>query len=190
MGVRGRLVGLAVVIGVVFAVLAVSGVFTASAVTGALAPANQFPVTESPSVYPDMGMDPVSVVFSPGGGLLATANEGANDVSVFKVNASSGALTPVTQSATNGLTGMEPDSVAFSPGGGLLATADESANAVSVFKVNPSTGALTPVAGETPVSKPPSGLARSLWRSVRAGVCSPPQARAPRRSQPQARGPT
>ena len=64
---------------------------------------------------------PVSVAFSPSGGLLATANSGAGSVSVFSV-AADGALTPVGTTST-GL-GSGPISVAFSPSGGLLATAN------------------------------------------------------------------
>ena len=83
------------------------------------------------------------MAFSPGGGLLAIANEGDSTVSVFAVG-SGGALTQVKGSPFT--TGNGPLSVAFSPGGGLLATANEGANTVSVFAVG-SGGALTPVAG-------------------------------------------
>ncbi len=83
------------------------------------------------------------MAFSPGGGLLATANAGASTVSVFAVG-SGGALTPVTGSPF--ATGSDPVSVAFSPGGGLLATANAGDNTVSVFAVG-SGGALTPVTG-------------------------------------------
>ena len=72
------------------------------------------------------GRDPESVAFSPGGGLLATANVGDSTVSVFSVG-SGGALTAVTGSPF--ATGSGPVSVAFSPGGGLLATANASAPA-------------------------------------------------------------
>jgi hypothetical protein len=43
------------------------------------------PITGSPFAA---GIDPHSVAFSPGGGLLATANIGGNNVSVFSVDAS------------------------------------------------------------------------------------------------------
>ena len=83
------------------------------------------------------------MAFSPGGGLLATANANAGTVSVFSVG-SDGALTPVSGSPF--ATGTGPFSVAFSPGGGLLATANEFDGTVSVFSVA-SGGALTPVSG-------------------------------------------
>jgi 6-phosphogluconolactonase (cycloisomerase 2 family) len=88
---------------------------------------------------------PLSVAFSPGGGLLATANHDGNTVSVFSVNSSTGALTQVSGSSF--ATGTNPFSVAFSPGGGLLAVANLGDNTVSVFSVNSSTGALTQVSG-------------------------------------------
>src|ERR1700722_13005656 len=89
------------------------------------------------------GTTPVSVAFSPGGGLLATANGGANTVSMFAVGAG-GALTPVAGSPF--VNGSGSVSVAFSPGGGLLATANGSANTVSMFAVGAG-GALPPVGG-------------------------------------------
>ena len=106
------------------------------------------PVSGSPSAT---GPSPVSVAFSPSGGLLATANAGDNTVSVFSV-ASDGALTQVSGSPF--ATGTGPTSVAFSPGGALLAVTNfglggdqpSLENTVSVFSVA-SDGALTPVSG-------------------------------------------
>jgi 6-phosphogluconolactonase len=84
-----------------------------------------------------------SVAFSPGGGLLATANGLDSSVSVFSVP-SSGSLTPVSGSP---FASGSASSVAFSPGGGLLATANDGQGSVSVFAVNSSTGAVTSVTG-------------------------------------------
>jgi DNA-binding beta-propeller fold protein YncE len=89
------------------------------------------------------GGGPSSVAFSPGGGLLVTANASDSSVSVFSVD-SDGALTPVAGSPF--ATGSVPVSVAFSPNGGLLATANASDSSVSVFSVG-SDGALTQAAG-------------------------------------------
>jgi WD40 repeat protein len=101
------------------------------------------PVPGSPFSVPGMQPGPAAVAFSPGGGLLATADDLGSSLSVFSVPAS-GLLTPVTGSPFASGTGT---SVAFSPGGGLLATASDDQNSVSVFSVNPLTGALTPVSG-------------------------------------------
>lgn len=99
-----------------------------------------------------IGMDPLSVAFSPDGKLLATADNGEamgdsvpGAVSLFSVGAG-GTLTPVSGSPF--VTGTHPYSVAFSPNGGLLAVTNPSAstNTVSVFSVS-AAGALTPVSG-------------------------------------------
>ena len=119
----------------------VVGVWWLAGAGGALAAPPAFtPVTGSPFAT---GNNPFSVAFSPGGGLLATANGSDNTVSVFAVG-SGGALTQVTGSPF--ATGNAPISVAFSPGGGLLAIANVSDNTVSVFSVG-SGGALTQVKG-------------------------------------------
>ena len=75
----------------------------------AAAPPALTPVAGSPFVT---GSGPISVAFSPSGGLLATANYNADTVSVFSV-AAGGALTPVAGSpfATGsrpGLGGVQP----------------------------------------------------------------------------------
>jgi DNA-binding beta-propeller fold protein YncE len=89
------------------------------------------------------GTSPQSIAFSPNGALVATANAGANDVSVFTVS-SSGTLTAVSGSPFKA--GSGPQSVAFSPSGGLLAVANKSDNTVSVFTVSAG-GSLTQVSG-------------------------------------------
>jgi 6-phosphogluconolactonase (cycloisomerase 2 family) len=110
------------------------------------------PVTQSPASNADTGMGPYSVAFSPAGGLVATANYGSETVSAFKVNESTGALTPVVQTpASNADTGAAPSSIAFSPNGDLLAVANDNvAGSVSLYTVNSSTGALTPVTQSSP----------------------------------------
>ena len=100
------------------AVVCVLLVFLVWGAPRALAAPAFAPVAGSPFAT---GTTPVSVAFSPGGGLLATANLNASTVSVFAVG-SGGALTPVAGSPF--VTGNGPASVAFSPGGGLLATAN------------------------------------------------------------------
>ena len=82
------------------------------------------------------------MAFSPGGGLLATANLGDDTVSVSSVSAG-GALSPVSGSPYAG--GGDPVSVAFSPGGALFATANPLRGTVSVFSVRaPSASIVSP----------------------------------------------
>jgi DNA-binding beta-propeller fold protein YncE len=88
--------------------------------------------------------DSASVAFSPGGGLLATANTYKSSVSVLSVGGG-GALTAVSGSPFSDGSPV-PYSVAFSPSGGLLATANFTSNSVSVYSVGGG-GALTPVNG-------------------------------------------
>ena len=95
--------------------------------------------------------DPFTVAFNPGGGLLATANDGDDTVSVFSVSAS-GALTAVGSPVA---TGFSPVSAAFNAGGTLLAVANYNDSTVSLFTVAPG-GALTEVPGSPFATRPPS----------------------------------
>jgi DNA-binding beta-propeller fold protein YncE len=104
------------------------------------------------------GGSPRSVAFSPGGGLLATANYGDNTVSVFSVSPG-GALTAVGSPIQIG-TGSDPGSVAFSPDGRLLATANYGDNTVSVFSVSAG-GLLAPVGSATATGLNPVSVAFS-----------------------------
>jgi 6-phosphogluconolactonase (cycloisomerase 2 family) len=105
------------------------------------------PVTQSPASNADTGLNPVSVAFSPGGGLLATSNVEDSSVSMFSVNDATGALTPLGQTLSGGAFAY---GVAFSPDGSLLATANSSYGcaptcengSVSTFQVG-GTGTLT-----------------------------------------------
>ena len=88
------------------------------------------------------GMKPAAVAFSPGGGLLAVANDADSSVSMYTV-AGSGALTPVGSTSQ---TAASPVSVAFSATGRLLATANKGDDSLSLFSVA-QTGSLTQVSG-------------------------------------------
>jgi 6-phosphogluconolactonase (cycloisomerase 2 family) len=112
--------------------------------TGALTPVDQSGSNAS------TGLDPTSVAFatsSSGQLLLATANNGADTVSIFQVT-ETGALSPVTQTpASNTNTGSGPQSVTFltsSNGQLLLAAANSGDDTVSLFQVS-AAGSLTPV---------------------------------------------
>ncbi|MEP6641480.1 MAG: beta-propeller fold lactonase family protein [Gaiellales bacterium] len=89
------------------------------------------PVSGSPFTT---GIFPYSVAYSPDGGQLAVANAGTNSVSVFAVNATSGARSAVSGSPFAAGTG--PRAVAYSPGGGRLAVANTGVGTVSVFTLS------------------------------------------------------
>lgn len=120
----------------------VSGACLLVSATGASAASPTFSqVSGSPFAF---GETPFSVAFSPGGGLLATANYDTNTVSVFSVGGG-GSLTQVAGSPFSTGQYSGPRSAVFSPDGRLLATANLG-NSVSVFSVA-SDGTLTEVPG-------------------------------------------
>jgi hypothetical protein len=73
------------------------------------------------------------------------ANALSNDVSVYGINATTGALTPVPGSPFAADFGSI--SVAFSPNGQFAYVANDFADNVSAFSINTTTGALTAVPG-------------------------------------------
>jgi 6-phosphogluconolactonase len=136
------------------AVASLSCLVCLSAASGALAAPVFGEVAGSPFATGTTS-NPVSVAFSPSGGLLATGNTGTNSVSVFSV-APNGALTRVPGSPFP--TDLGPGSVAFSPNGALLATANFDDNSVSMFSVG-SNGALTPVGFPLSIGTAPNSVA-------------------------------
>jgi len=97
------------------------------------------------------GAEPAWLAFSPvvaGNLFSAIVNFNDNTVSVYNVNQTSGAFTPVANSPF--ATGSAPYTVAFSPvvSGNLFAAVPNSdGQNVSVYQVDQSTGAFTPVPG-------------------------------------------
>ena len=63
------------------------------------------------------GTSPISIAVHPSGKFLYTANQGGNDISLYKVNSSTGELTEVLPRTPAGL---NPTSLAMDSGGGLL----------------------------------------------------------------------
>lgn len=116
-------------------------------------------LTEVSGSPADTGASPQAIAIGPawpdGSHLIATANEGNDNVSMFAVPAGRTAVTEVSGSPF--ATGASPASLAFSPDGKLLAVANAVDNTVSVFTVA-ADGTLTEVtgspfaAGETPSS--------------------------------------
>jgi 6-phosphogluconolactonase (cycloisomerase 2 family) len=75
-------------------------------------------------------------------GFAYVANQFSNDVSAYKVDPASGALTPIATFTS----GLAPNSVAANPAGHCLYVANQqdSTVPVAVFTINATTGALTP----------------------------------------------
>jgi 6-phosphogluconolactonase (cycloisomerase 2 family) len=120
--------------------------FSVDQTTGALTE-----VTGSP--FADGDVYPAASAVSPNGKFLFVANfstDNAGSISVFSINATTGALTAVTGSP---FTGSGPaNNIAINPAGTSLFVA---ANGVNAYSINATTGALTAVSGSpftTPVA--------------------------------------
>ncbi|MCX5823506.1 MAG: beta-propeller fold lactonase family protein, partial [Deltaproteobacteria bacterium] len=87
------------------------------------------------------------------------ANWGSNDISVYTINVTTGALTAGTAVAA----GTNPASVAVDPSGKFVYAANGGSNNISVYTINTTTGALTAgttvAAGTSPdsIAVDPSG---------------------------------
>src|SRR6266853_3546027 len=91
------------------------------------------------------GTQPESITVDPGGHFAYVINQNTNSVSVFSINAASGALTPASGSPFP--TGAEPFHFSMDPSGKFAYVANGLSNNVSGYTVNPTTGALQEVAG-------------------------------------------
>ena len=90
------------------------------------------------------GMSPVAVAIHPNNRWVYVANAGENDISLYKVDSSSGALEEVLPRTT---TALRPSSLAVDPGGNFLYVVNIGVNGVSSFSIDQSHGTLTPIAG-------------------------------------------
>lgn len=91
-----------------------------------------------------MGNGPASLWALPAANFAYVANQGENDISLMKINNSTGSLTEITPRTP---TGINPSSLAMDSGGSFLYVANDLPNlaSISVFSVSSSTGTLTPV---------------------------------------------
>ncbi len=85
------------------------------------------------------GTFPISVAVEPTGRFVYVANLNSNNVSVFAINAATGALTSLGAVAA----GTGPASLSIDPTGSFLHVACSSSSDVSTFAINPGSGALT-----------------------------------------------
>jgi 6-phosphogluconolactonase len=93
-----------------------------------------------------------AVVVSPSGRFVYVSNRGHNSVGVFRVDESSGMLSPVAWEPTNGST---PRFIGLSPSGTRLFAANQRSDSIVEFEIDPATGALRAtgqvIAAKTPV---------------------------------------
>lgn len=85
------------------------------------------------------GTDPASVVVDPTGKFLYAANSGSNNVSMYTIDSTTGALTSIGLVAA----GASPIAVAVDPTGKFAYVADSTSNDVSMYTIDTTTGALT-----------------------------------------------
>jgi 6-phosphogluconolactonase len=83
----------------------------------------------------------VSVAIDPSGKFAYVANNGSNDLSMYTINAATGALTSIGTIAA----GITPGSVAVDPSGKFAYVANNGSNDLSMYTINAATGALTPI---------------------------------------------
>ena len=91
------------------------------------------------------GSSPASLAIYPQGGFLYAANQAANTLSAFAINATTGALTQVTGSPFP--TGNSPVSVTLDPTGRFLYVANQGDSTISAFTIDSTSGVPTPIGG-------------------------------------------
>jgi len=94
------------------------------------------------------GNSPEGIRVTPDGKFVVVANQGTNNVAVFSLDATTGALTEVPGSPF--ASGSAPGPVAIDPSGKFVFVGDTGGNSLSAYMIDPA-GSLTPVSG-TPIS--------------------------------------
>lgn len=90
------------------------------------------------------GTSPTSIVLAPSGNFAYVANQGGNDLSLLKIDHSTGVLTEVMPRTPAGVT---PVYLLMDSSGQYLYVANQSSNTISSYSVNSGSGALTAVSG-------------------------------------------
>jgi 6-phosphogluconolactonase len=90
-----------------------------------------------------------AITTDPAGKFVLLASSGSStlfgNLSVFSLNATTGALTPVSNLPFP--TGPDPSSLTLAPSGQFVYTANTADSTISAFSLNSTTGALTQIAG-------------------------------------------
>ncbi len=98
----------------------------------------RFPPTPFPRAA---GSNPSSVAIDPAGRFVYVANPGSNDLSAYRLDAASGALTILGKVPAGG----GANSVAVDPSGLYVYAANVFSNDVTTYRINTSSGVLTRV---------------------------------------------
>ena len=127
--------------------------FTINGTSGALTAISGSPFTDQPD---DLGpnIQPFALAVTPDGKFLYVTNHGQDTLSVFSINAATGALTPaagspfdITVGEDDEECGSEPYGLAIAGSGRFLYVADNGCDTVSAFTIDSSTGAPTEISG-------------------------------------------
>ena len=123
--------------------------YTIDATTGALTSIGTIAAGTIPALPA-----PISIAVDPTGTFAYVANSGSNDVSMYTINATTGALTSIGMIAT----GTDPVSVAVDPAGEFAYVTNSGSNDVSMYTINATSGTLTPI-GTIAVGSTPNSIA-------------------------------
>jgi 6-phosphogluconolactonase len=100
-----------------------------------------------PGVSLEKGFSTAEIALAPSGGFLYGSNRGHDSLSVFAVDKTSGKLTYVDNTSTQGKT---PRGFGIEPGGAYLIAGNQNSDSVVVFKIDKASGKLT--ASGAPIS--------------------------------------
>jgi len=113
---------------------------------GSLAQISGSPFTDQPQNLGG-GLQPYALVASPSGAFLYVSNHGFSTLSVFSIDAATGALKGITGSPFNipppSECDAQPFGLAITPSGQFLYMAENGCSAVAVFSLDPDTGVPT-----------------------------------------------
>jgi 6-phosphogluconolactonase len=103
-----------------------------------------------------VGQQPVAMAVDPTNNFLYVVDKGSSQLSAFRINATTGALSPLTPAAVS--TGATPVAVAMHSTGNFLFVSNNAGSTVSAFNINTTSGALSATSTVTS-SAQPAGLA-------------------------------
>lgn len=123
-------------------------VFTRSLRSGALGELKTYPMLPADFKGENTGAD---IHLTPDGRFLYCSNRGHDHIAAFRVDSSTGALTPAGHTPTGGKT---PRNFAVDPTGQFLLVANQRSDSVVTFRIDASTGALEATGHTTEIPSP------------------------------------